>query len=123
MLELLWRDLLNVPKVGFVVRSVVLMAGTFVPSIERPLVSAHEILTSQNRMHLVPDDRLTEVQAMLLQERWIVAAVGVATPDVEAAARDQHACNVSEPCVEQSIELIIGDEVIRKRTILGANLL
>ena len=89
MLELLWRDLLDIPQIGFVIRPVLLMACTFVPSVESPLMGSHEILASQNRMHFVPDDRLAEIQSVLLEERWIVTAVGVASPDVETTARNK----------------------------------
>ena len=58
-------------------------------------------------MLLVPDDALREVQAVLLQERRIVAEVGVAAPDVEPAPRLQHAGHVAEPGVEQAVELLV----------------
>ena len=66
-----------------------LVAGAFLPAVEAPLVSAHEVLAGQHRMLFVPDDRLGEVQACCFQHRWIVAAVGVAAPDVERPSRLQ----------------------------------
>ena len=74
-------------------------------------------------MLLVPDDRLAEVQPVLLQERRIVAEVGVAAPDVEPAARHQHAGDVAEPGIQQPVELFVGDEVVRQRPVLGPHLL
>ena len=63
-------------------------------------------------MLLVPDDGLREVQPMLLQHRWIVAAVGIATPDIEATTGQQGSGNVSEPIVEQLIKGLIANEVV-----------
>lgn len=71
---------------------------------------------------LVPHNSLREVQPMLLEERGIVAEIGVAAPDVERAARSQDAGDVPEPGVEQSIERFIGNEVVRQRPVLGPKL-
>ncbi len=64
-------------------------------------------------MLLIPDNRLREVQPMLLQHRWIVTTVGEATPNVEATSRQQDSCNVAEPVVEQLIESFVAYKVIR----------
>ena len=59
---------------------------------------------------------------MFLQERRIVAEVGVAAPDVETVARQEDTGHVAKPCVEQAVELFVGDEVVGQRTILGTQL-
>ena len=123
MLKLLWRDLLDVPQIGFVVWLVLSVDCFLVPPIDRPLVSPHEILASQNRMHFVPDDCLAEIQAMLFEERWLVAAVGIAAPNVEATAWNKHSSDVAKPSVEQTIELVIRNEIICKRSSLGSHCL
>ncbi len=74
-------------------------------------------------MLLVPDDGLREVQTVLGKERRIVSAICIATPDIETSAGHQHASNVAEPSIKQSIELFIAHKVIRKRSILRAKLL
>jgi hypothetical protein len=71
---------------------------------------AHEVFAGQHRMHLVPNDRLAEIQTMLLEERWVVAAVGVPTPDVETATWIEHPSDVSKPRIEQSIELFVASQ-------------
>jgi hypothetical protein len=60
---------------------------------------------------------------MLLEERGIVSAVGVSTPDVEATTRVEYPSDVPEPRIEQSIELLVRDEVVGQGTILGPELL
>ncbi len=88
------------------------MPGSFLPSIERPFVGTHEIFSRKYRMLFVPNDRLREVQPMLLQYRRVIAAVGVTTPDVEATTRKQYSGNVSEPIFEQLIKGLVADEVV-----------
>jgi DNA-directed RNA polymerase specialized sigma24 family protein len=49
---------------------------------------------------------------VLLEERRVVAEVGVAAPDGEAAAGLQHAGQVAEPSVKQRVERLVRDEVV-----------
>ncbi len=60
---------------------------------------------------------------MLLQVRWIISTVCVAAPDVRHVAWQEHAGDVSEPSIQQPVELIIGDEVVCQWPILGSELL
>jgi hypothetical protein len=50
-------------------------------------MGAHEVLAGQDGMVLVPDNGLAEVQVVSLEDRRILAAVGMAAPDVERPAR------------------------------------
>ncbi|GIX05003.1 MAG: hypothetical protein KatS3mg114_0872 [Planctomycetaceae bacterium] len=63
-------------------------------------------------MLLVPDDRLREVQPVLLEERRVVRTVRVPAPDVEPATGDQHAGDVAEPGIQQPVELVVRHEVL-----------
>ena len=81
------------------------MRRPFPPAVEADLERAHEVFAGENGMLLVPHDALAEVQLVLLQERRVIAEVGVPAPDVESATRIQHACHVPEPGVEQHVEL------------------
>ena len=85
--------------------------------------ATHTVFSREHRMLLVLDDRLGEIQPLLLQERWVVRTVRVPAPDVEPPARDQHAGDVAEPGVEQAIELLVRHEVVGQRAVLGSQLL
>ena len=84
---------------------------------------AHEVLAGQDRVLLDPDHRLREVQSGGLEHRRVVAAVGVAAPDVESPARFQHAGQVAEPGVQEAVELRFADEVVGQGPVLGPQLL
>lgn len=71
-------------------------------------------------MLVVPDDRLTEVEVMLLQEGWIVGAIRIAAPDVERTTGFENSAEVTERCIEQDIELIAGHKVVGQRTVFSA---
>src|SRR5262245_55598619 len=88
-----------------------------------PLVCAHEVLASQDRMLLVPDDRLGEVKLLRLEHRWIVGAVRIAAPNVESPSRQQHPRQVPEPGIEQLLKCLIGNEIVGERPVLGPQLL
>lgn len=93
----LWVHLLQVPKVGCVVWPVEFVPGSFLPTIEADLKGSHEILASENRVQLVPDDALAEVELGRFEEWRIVPKIRIATPDVERTARLEYARDVSEP--------------------------
>jgi len=84
-------------------------------------VRAHEVLPRQDRVLLVPDDGLREVQPVPLEHGRVVAAVGVAAPDVEPAAGDQHPRDIAEPRLQEPVERLVGDEVVRQRIIKGVS--
>lgn len=74
-------------------------------------------------MLLIPHDALAEVHFVLLQERRIVAEVGVTALDAKAAIRIQHAGHVPEPGIEQRVERHVGHEVVRQRLVFRPQLL
>src|SRR5262249_31926139 len=97
MLHVLGIDLLDRPNVDGVVRSKELVSGSFAPTIKRPLMVAHKVFPSQNRMLFHPNDGLGEVQARSAEDWRIVATVGVTAPDVKGPARLESAGQVAEP--------------------------
>src|SRR5439155_4012069 len=74
-------DLLDAPDVGGVVGAEELVGGPFAPAVEAPLVVAHEVLAGQHRVLLHPDHRLGVIQPQGLQDRRVVADVGVTAPE------------------------------------------
>jgi hypothetical protein len=72
-------------------------------------VVAHEVFAGQD--------------GVLLQDRRIVGAVRISSPDVESTARFQNASHVPEPSREQLLERLVADEVVCERTVLGTQLL
>src|SRR5438876_238310 len=93
-------NLLDGPNVDGVIGSKELMRGSLPPSIKAPFMVPHEVLAGQDGMFLHPDDRLGEVEAHGLEDRWIVPAVGIAAPDIKSAPRQQYPGDVSEPGCE-----------------------
>ena len=73
-------------------------------------------------MKLVPDDGLTEIQAMFSKDGRVVATVRIAAPNVEAAARRKHTGDVPEPGVQQTIEFLVGQEVVCELPVLRGHL-
>ncbi len=116
-------DLLDGPNVDGVIGAKELMRGSLPPAVETPLVIPHEILPGQHGMLLHPDDRLGEVEALGLQDGWVVPTVGIAAPDIKRASRQQYPGNVSEPGCQHLIERLFGHIVIGQRSVLGSQLL
>src|SRR4051794_10122675 len=110
------------PEVRRVVGTEVTMGGAFFPPVKRPLMSAHVILARQHGMLLVPNDGLREVESAGFEDWWVIAAIGVTAPDVEAVAREQNAGDVAEPGLKKGVELAVADEVISQWPILGPQL-
>src|SRR5688500_17008555 len=123
MFHVLWWNFLHMPQVSGIVRPKKLVSRAFAPAIETDLESPHKIFSGQNWMLFVPHDSLTEVKAMFLQERRIVAEIRVATPDIERTTGCQHPGHIPKPGIEQPVELFVGDKVIGQGAILGAQLL
>src|SRR5262245_25633461 len=123
MHHVLWIDLLHAPDIGGIGWAVKLMTGSLLPAVKRKFKIPHVVLASQHGMLLHPDDALGEVQALGLQDWRIVAAIAVAAPDVEAAARHEYPRHVAEPSMKKFFELRFGDEVISQRPVLGSQFL
>src|SRR5262245_34830605 len=83
-------NFLHRPDVSGIGRTEKLMGSTFTPAIKAPLVVTHEIFAGEDRVFLDPDDRLRKIEVARLEHRRIVAAVGIAAPNVERAAWRQH---------------------------------
>src|SRR5215831_2890796 len=94
-------DLADGPEVGGVGWSEELVGGAQLPAIETPLVGTHEILARQHRVLLVPDNGLAEIEVVGLEDRRIVATVGIPTPNVEASAWLQNPGQIAEPSLQQ----------------------
>src|SRR5712692_7473275 len=112
-------DLLDRPDVRGVGRAKESMSGSLAPAVKAPLVIAHEILAGEDRMFLDPNDRLAEVKANGLEHRRVVAAIGVAAPEIKGSSGLEHPRDVAEPGMEQSFDLLIGNEVIGQGPVLG----
>ena len=74
---------------------------------------AHEVLSRQDRVLLDPDDGLGEIQSTGFEHRRVVSAVGVSSPNVEGPTREKHAGHVAEPGIQELIELLFSDEIVR----------
>ncbi len=57
-------------------------------------------------MHLVPDDRLAEIQFKHLPERRAVGTFRIPTPDAEPTPGLQHSRSIAEPRIQQAIEYL-----------------
>src|SRR5262249_22775387 len=98
-------DLLDVPEIQGVVRTEEMMTRAFLPPVEGELKTAHEVFSSENWVHFLPDDCLGEIQAAGLQHRRVVAEIGVPSPYVESPAGLEHTRHVSKPSMQTLVEL------------------
>ncbi len=73
-------------------------------------------------MFLDPDDGLREVQLASFKYRRIIAAVGVAAPQVEAPPRQQGPGQVPEPGMQEFFKVGLGQKVVDQRAVLGTQL-
>src|SRR6516164_3375145 len=69
----------DVPYIGWPVKFV---SSTLPPAVKTPFVITHVVLPRQHGVLLDPNDGLREIQAGRLEHRWIVATIGVASPNV-----------------------------------------
>jgi hypothetical protein len=80
----------------------------------------HPVLASQNRVHLVPDDRLIEIGFVPLQKWLVVDTVRVPTTYAEPTPGLQYSRSIAEPPSQRAIELLLADEVVRQPTVVGS---
>ena len=85
-------------------------------------MGTHVVFAGQNRVHFVPDDRLTVVESYLLQDRWIIATVAISAPQVKGVTWQKHPRQVAEPGLQQTMEFWFGKEVVGQRPVLGPQL-
>jgi hypothetical protein len=78
-------DFFYLPNVRHIVRAKKDVSCSLTPTVETPFMVSHKIFSGENRMHLVPDDGLRELELASLEDRRIVGTVGVAAPNVEGA--------------------------------------
>ena len=111
------------PEVGHVGRPEEAVGGALLPAVEAPLVVAHEVLAREDRVLLVPDDRLAEVEPGASQGGRVVGDVGVAAPDVEArrpGAGPGRRCRTRPPAAPRTSSSVTKSFV--ERAVLGAQL-
>src|SRR5262249_43308387 len=107
VLHALRVDFFHRPDIGNVGWTIKLMGGTFPPAKETPFVVAHEAFAGEHRMHLVPDDLLREIQPRRLKGAWIIANVGVPSPDEEQPTRKKDPRHVTEPSQQHFIKRLL----------------
>src|SRR5262245_55758404 len=112
-------NLFDGPDVGGVAGAKELVCSPLTPSIKTPFVVGHEILSRKQRVYIEPNDGLGEVEAGGLQDRRIVGAICVPTPNVKGASRFQDTGDVAEPGVQQAVKLLLGHEIVDQGAILG----
>src|SRR5262245_22353967 len=105
-------DLLDMPQVRGVVRTIELVGGALAPPVVSKLEASKEVLASKDRMLLVPDNGLREVQSAGLEDRRVVAEVAVASPNEECPAWQQHPGDVPEPAPKHAVEFLVAHEVV-----------
>ena len=115
-------NLLDGPDVNRIVRPEELVAGAFFPAVKTPFVIAHEVLAGQDGVLLDPDDGLGEVQLAGLKHRRIIAAVRIASPQIEGFSWQQYPGQVPEPGVQEFFKVGFGKEVVDEGAVLGAQL-
>src|SRR5262249_18700836 len=114
--------LLDVPEIQCVVWTEELVSGAFTPTVVGDFIATHEVFAGEDGMFLVPDESLRKVQAACLKHRRVVAEVAVAAPNIERATGKEHASEVSKPGIQQTVKLLLGDEVIGQGAVFGPHL-
>src|SRR5450631_4363054 len=97
MNHVLWSDLLDGPQISGIVGTEELMSGPEFPAVKAPFMGAHEVLTGQDRMLLVPDNRLAHIQVVSLQDGRVIGNIRVAAENIKPSARQQYPGHVPEP--------------------------
>src|SRR5262249_26691671 len=116
-------DLFDGPDVYRVIGSEELVSGAFTPTVKTPLMISHEVLARQDWMFLDPNHCLAEIKAVGLKHWWIITAVGITSPNVEATAGVKHARHVAEPSLQKALEFLVRDKVIGEWPIFSTQLL
>src|SRR5262249_55282114 len=80
MNHILGIHFLDVPKIGGIAGSEVVMPGALSPAIECEFKGAHEVFSGQYGMLLVPDDCLAEVKPTVCECSRVVAEVCIPAP-------------------------------------------
>src|SRR5207245_2030575 len=99
-----------------------LVGRTELPAVEGEFKVAHEVFATEDGMFLHPDNALAEVQVMGLQHGRVTGAVAVAAPNIKSPTRQQDASQVTEPGMQQAVELLVGMVIIGQHAVFGTQL-
>src|SRR5260370_31015543 len=98
------------------------MGSALAPAKETPFVIPHEALSREDRVHLVPDDLLGEIQPRRLEGVRIVGNVRIPAPNKEKPSGEKSPPYVPKPAQQHRLERLVRYKVIDQRSIPGPHL-